>query len=270
MAPLRRPVDPTWHREASTLFPLSALARVPLPPPHSVSPGLQYTPIYLPQASAVSPSVSTILSATTAQNMASQRPEEPFSASAHICVFLLTTSAWMALPGPVRCGSGALINRNGGEDRTFDIGGGDGGSPPGLPMVSDEETVSVESSPRFRRALSREKQMSLHSSSFVLKGDATHNQAMVHWTGENSSVSSLSPSRPVLSRSTASCTTDIIPLFVTFHYPWLKPQRTSPHHGKQVIVLAGGCRCRRTLRGSHREGGTVCFLRIRVVQLDAR
>nr|XP_033465773.1 VPS10 domain-containing receptor SorCS2 isoform X2 [Epinephelus lanceolatus] len=120
--------------------------------------------------------------------MASQRPEEPFSASAHICVFLLTTSAWMALPGPVRCGSGALINRNGGEDRTFDIGGGDGGSPPGLPMVSDEETVSAESSPRFRRALSREKQMSLHSSSFVLKGDATHNQAMVHWTGENSSV----------------------------------------------------------------------------------
>ncbi|XP_067436435.1 VPS10 domain-containing receptor SorCS2 isoform X3 [Thunnus thynnus] len=116
--------------------------------------------------------------------MAPLRPEE--QVFAHLCVFLLTASAWMAL-GPVRCDSGAL-NRRGGEYRTFNMGGGDGGSPPGLLTDGDEEAVGAESSPRFRRALSREKQMSLLSSSFVLKGDATHNQAMVHWTGENSSV----------------------------------------------------------------------------------
>lgn len=121
-----------------------------------------------------------------ARSMVSLRPKG--IVSAHLC--LAVVIAWMSLMRPVLCDSGVLHRSDG--DRLLDsrgavgIDGVDGVFGPGL-GDNDGDAGDVES-PRFRRALSQEK-VSLLSSSFVLKGDATHNQAMVHWTGENSSVS---------------------------------------------------------------------------------
>ena len=108
---------------------------------------------------------------------------------------LIFASAWMALSTePALCDSGGFLKRSSGGDRALDSGATDdvGGGMPYLPgfIHQDADPGGAAVPRRLRRAAVRDK-VSLLSSSFVLKGDATHNQAMVHWTGENSSVSRL-------------------------------------------------------------------------------
>lgn len=112
---------------------------------------------------------------------------------AHLYTAVFFACAWMSLFGPISCHTGVINQRNV-RDRELDSRG--------VHVTGrDEALISAHSrgdysgdpgGPRVRRASAPEK-VSLLSSSFVLKGDATHNQAMVHWTGENSSVSTPHP-----------------------------------------------------------------------------
>uniref|UniRef100_A0A6Q2ZN89 VPS10 domain-containing receptor SorCS2 n=1 Tax=Esox lucius TaxID=8010 RepID=A0A6Q2ZN89_ESOLU len=131
----------------------------------------------------------------------------------HLYAAVFVASVWMSLMGLARCDRG--VSRRSDGDPVLDNGDVGIGRADGVfgPSLGDDGEVE---SPRFRRALSQDK-VSLLSSSFVLKGDATHNQAMVHWTGENSSVNSnhsalslslsLSLSLPLLLRSSDYGTT---------------------------------------------------------------
>nr|XP_033480739.1 VPS10 domain-containing receptor SorCS1 isoform X3 [Epinephelus lanceolatus] len=75
--------------------------------------------------------------------------------------------------------------RSPGSDQSQDPGEGRQSSAPGRRVTRSELRWSGD---ERRAAGPRQDELKLNSSTFALTGDSSHNQAMVHWSGQNSSV----------------------------------------------------------------------------------